>query len=169
MALYFGIPPNWLTYITHWNEFVVILSVYYLWGSYNAGWRLPGWSSRRAYIGVTREKSCTIVPGGWCNVEAHGAISHDGAIWPWKRITKGERRKSTANVLTVLGCATARYLKDNDGAKSEPSITLLPCQKRNEVCTSYSALNVCKCSPEKDTVVYGVNIFPFQRINLFGI
>ena len=39
-------------------------------------------------------------------------------------IENGERRKSTANVLTVLGCATARYLKDNDGAKSDYYITI---------------------------------------------
>jgi hypothetical protein len=39
-------------------------------------------------------------------------------------IENGERRKSTANVLTVLGCANARYLKDNDGAESEYSLLL---------------------------------------------
>ena len=60
------------------------LSLLDVYMEYTAEWRLPGWSSRRAYIGVTREKSCTIVTGGWCNAEANGAIAHDGAIWHWK-------------------------------------------------------------------------------------
>jgi hypothetical protein len=47
-------------------------------------------------------------------------------------IENGERRKSTANVLTVLGCANARYLKDNDGAESEYSLLLHSSPARRE-------------------------------------